>query len=462
MVLKALELMDNISKELSLRVNEGSRYESIVEQLKLLDNRNIQISDKLRTNIVGYIKLIEVEKERELLLRYGSSYGSMTDYDLIKYFGFIMRTIMWTQNGRLMVVKYSKNIFNTGWHKLAKLCRGKVIDIDTRKIVVYPFDKFFNLNEVDETKVEKIEKLINRANNIYITEKKDGSAIIVTRYKGKLIVNTNGEFDNIQLRLAKKLLISKYSFFYSNVPDGYTIIFELIHPNNRIVIDYGNEEKLYLIAIRDLSTYKLLGYSELKKFADRYRLDIVDSFNYSSLDKFIQKAMEDTSNKMEGWVFRVVGNGFDQMFKLKFAEYFKLSRVKKYLTLHKTYELMVLSQLDDVIGGTNDEIRGIINNHIGIINGIFNSVKDEILEISSNLEAEYGIRIGNLDNKYARMIYDEYKGNEVFTYMMRYLRNGEINDLFDKLPKVSSFYELYKHVMDDKEDRWDEVCALLE
>ena len=43
----------------------------------------------------------------------------------------------------MLLLKYGKTIWNTGWHNFAKQCRGKVIDLNTRKIVVYPFNKFF-------------------------------------------------------------------------------------------------------------------------------------------------------------------------------------------------------------------------------------------------------------------------------------------------------------------------------
>ena len=83
-----------------------------------------------------------------------------------------------------------------------------------------------------------------------VTDKKDGSAIIVTNYEGKIVINTNGEFDNDQVKWAKKLFEDKYSYFYNNIPEGYTFVFELIHPENQIVLDYGDEKSLYLLGVR--------------------------------------------------------------------------------------------------------------------------------------------------------------------------------------------------------------------
>ena len=68
-------------------------------------------------------------------------------------------------------MKYSKIIWEIGWSKLAKQCRGKVVDINTREIVSYPFNKFFNLDEVEETKQDKVKELLEKEGvKISVTE----------------------------------------------------------------------------------------------------------------------------------------------------------------------------------------------------------------------------------------------------------------------------------------------------
>ena len=39
--------------------------------------------------------------------------------------------------------------------------RGKIYNLETMEVVSHPFDKFFNLNEVDETKQEVIQEYID-------------------------------------------------------------------------------------------------------------------------------------------------------------------------------------------------------------------------------------------------------------------------------------------------------------
>ena len=253
-ILKTLDIIDKVSNELKLNIVENDKYRSLVADIYSLSKEGtVVLSDGLKEDIIAYLKSLDIQDEYPLLCKVSGiemgitfDFEHLTDNQLLRYLAIVLRTVTYLQKDNLLLLKYSKTIWNTGWHNLAKQCRGKVIDLDTRQAVVYPFNKFFNLNEVDETKIEKVESLLDGADYISVTDKKDGSAIIVTNHNGEVIINTNGEFENDQIKLAKKLFVDKYNYFYNNVPEGYTFVFELIHPQNRIVLDYGNEQKLYL------------------------------------------------------------------------------------------------------------------------------------------------------------------------------------------------------------------------
>ena len=278
--------MDYLSEKLNISFEENNRYASIISKLVEL-KKEIVLSNEVREKIYKYLEEIEVPNRNVMIykLLYPNTFEENIDKEvmsnvkeedlsdelLIVYLTRVLRSVSYLQNGNLLLMKYSKIIWEIGWSKLAKQCRGKVVDINTREIVSYPFNKFFNLDEVEETKQDKVKELLEKDGvKISVTDKKDGSAIIVTNYKGDIVINTNGEFDNIQITLAKKLFEKKYSYFYNNIPEGYTFVFELIHPDNKIVIDYGKEEKLYLLAVRDLKTFELKTYSELVEIKEKY------------------------------------------------------------------------------------------------------------------------------------------------------------------------------------------------
>ena len=82
---------------------------------------------------------------------------------------------------------------------------------------------------------------------------------------------------------------------------------------------------------------KLLKYNSLVKIAKQFYLDITESFEFDDLQKFIDKTMNETENIKEGWVFRVIKGKTDMMFKLKYQEYFRLSRIKSIPSLSRSY-----------------------------------------------------------------------------------------------------------------------------
>lgn len=463
-IVDALDIMDKVANELNIDYIESDKYASIIvslskmasliEEIKLGNLRvdienfildlNIQY---LQINIAKYllpeVHFMDISKEyieeRKL--------SDLSDIQLLKYLVVVLKTIAWTQKDNLLLVKYSKNIWNTGWHNLAKQCRGKVIDWKERTIVSYPFNKFYNLNEVEETKLSRVNELLSKANEVIVTDKKDGSAIIVTNHNSNTIINTNGVFNNIQVTLTKQLLSEKYSYFYNNMPEGYTFVFELVHPENKIVLDYGNIEKLYLLSIRDLRTLRLLTYKELKEFADKWQLDITESYDFKSLNELVKIAETECKDIKEGWVIRVITDSEDFMFKLKYAEYFKLARIKAIPTLKKLYTLLQQDKLDDMMSSADEYICKEINDKVQIINDYINKAVLLVENESKNILSEYNVSRGNIPKEKLLVILDKLKGNVLSSYIIRYIKSDKgLEELFDMLPSTTSFEKIYHYI----------------
>ena len=64
--------------------------------------------------------------------------------------------------------------------------RSIVINIDTLEVVTYPFDKFFNLDEMEETNINTIREFIKKAKSIEISDKLDGSMACVRYYNNSI------------------------------------------------------------------------------------------------------------------------------------------------------------------------------------------------------------------------------------------------------------------------------------
>lgn len=136
--------------------------------------------------------------------------ADLTDKELVGYLISVLRTVSWWQEGDLLLLKYNNARWYTGRSNLIDTCRGKVVSIGRKEIVAYPFDKFYNVNEVEETRVEQVRNLIANSDELLCKDKKDGSAIVVTKYNGRVLVHTCGSFDNAQRDLAEKKCITEW------------------------------------------------------------------------------------------------------------------------------------------------------------------------------------------------------------------------------------------------------------
>ena len=67
------------------------------------------------------------------------------------------------------------------WNYFLTYCRSITIDVDREIILTAPFDKFFNIDELQITSWDRVKTLMNKATNIDFSNKLDGS-ICIARY----------------------------------------------------------------------------------------------------------------------------------------------------------------------------------------------------------------------------------------------------------------------------------------
>ena len=376
--------MDNLSVLFNLEVDKDDKYKSILKDLKsLIRNEEVEIvlPHDLRKTIETFLYEVNIPNVKRKIGNFHSilttghsitkesdipelELSILSDTSLLLFLVKFLDSINYIQKDNLLLVKYAKNNWDYDWNYLNSACRGKVLDLDTKEIVAYPLDKFFNLNETKETSIERIEDMIKKHKLITVMDKADGSTISITKYKDELIITTNGDWDNTQINMAKAMLNEKYNHFLNNLKDNHTYIFELIHPNNKIVVSYGEERKLILLAVRDLKTESLLTYKECQEVAQELKLELIECFEFTSMKDFIHLSKTLTDNR-EGWVFRVVTDEEDIIFKLKLDEYCKLHKaLMQKVSPYVIYELMKEEKLDDVIAKASEETKILINEGI--------------------------------------------------------------------------------------------------
>ncbi|MDW8804714.1 T4 RnlA family RNA ligase [Streptomyces scabiei] len=128
------------------------------------------------------------------------------------------------------------------WNRVTTRCRGLVADDTTGEIVALPLPKFFNVGE-HESGQPYAPGLPDEPFEVY--DKVDGSLAVIFHYAGRWRVASKGSFVSVQATWAQRLLDRKDT---SGLLPGMTYLAEILYPENRIVVDYGDRRDVVLLA----------------------------------------------------------------------------------------------------------------------------------------------------------------------------------------------------------------------
>ncbi|MEU3607484.1 RNA ligase [Streptomyces sp. NPDC035033] len=128
------------------------------------------------------------------------------------------------------------------WNGVTTRCRGLVADDRTGRIVALPLPKFFNVSE-HEAGLPHAPALPDEPFEVY--EKVDGSLGLVFHYEGRWRVASKGSFTSAQATWAQRRLDAADT---ARLVPGVTYLMEIVYPQNRIVVNYGDRRDLVLLA----------------------------------------------------------------------------------------------------------------------------------------------------------------------------------------------------------------------
>lgn len=265
----------------------------------------------------------------------------------------------------LLIFNYTQEaIFEGRWNFFEMVSRGLIIDSITGEVVARPFDKFFNWGEKEKYSNSLI---------VSITEKVDGSLGILYRHNGEYKIATRGSFNGDQALWATEFL-KKYDL--SSIPNEYTLLFEIVYPENRIVVDYGNREDLVLLAARNRFNGNYLRYYELQKLAHGIGFSMPIMFEFISIDDLV-KTLPKLDVNQEGYVVEFMDG---QRFKFKGDKYIELHRLICMLSFKNTLAACESGTIGNIRLQIPDEFLGEFNGWVDEINIKIN----EIVSLVSN------------------------------------------------------------------------------
>lgn len=252
--------------------------------------------------------------------------------------------------------------FGHHWTDLTMMCRGLITDLDWN-IIQRPFKKFFNYEELQDKSV------IPDSDNFVAYEKIDGSLGILYWIGDKPYITTKGSWTSEQGKHATELIQKNwyYRYWLENVDRSKTYLFEIVYPEDKHIVDYGDLDTLFLIGIIDTETGKDIPLLSTTGF------DRVKEYK-TGLNDWKKLRQHFSGVNREGFVVLWPDSGF--RLKLKYESYLKAFYLRYKLT--PKYILSVLMngevdtlQLDDLPQDSREPVEAQVQK--------FNSEFDRIL-----------------------------------------------------------------------------------
>ena len=215
-----------------------------------------------------------------------------------------------TSDGALELYLYStKCIYERRWNLFSMIARGLVLEPGARRVVATAFPKFFNYGEV----VTAVPDL-----PFEVTEKVDGSLVVIFHYGGRWRATTKGAFASEQAAWATRHLNERLA--PGALEPGTTYLCEAIYRANRIVVPYAFEGLVLLAAYDERG--EELDRARLAQAAAASGMRVVGAHAFDSLDELVA-ATAALGLDREGFVVRF-SNGM--RLKLKGEEYLRVHR----------------------------------------------------------------------------------------------------------------------------------------
>lgn len=276
--------------------------------------------------------------------------------------GHVIR--QWHPNGRLQILNYGPTVqYEKLWDDITMQTRGLILDTDYN-VVARSFRKFFNIeehkpNEIPNLKFDAFDKL-------------DGSIGILYFLDGKPYIASKGSFTSEQSKRATEILYTKYKHTFDKLNPSNTYVFEIIYPENRIVVNYGDTNDIIQLAVINTITgsdmpMEDIGFPMVKK--------------YDGINDIESLKLLDNNNNKEGFVIRF-SNGF--RVKMKFAEYVRLHRIVTgvsniaiwdYMATGKSFDELLERVPDEFYDWVKKTQFDISNNYETILQDCKNSFK---------------------------------------------------------------------------------------
>ena len=251
-------------------------------------------------------------------------------FETLEEKGFIVRENQIAGNPAFLIIPQDMGV---EWTKENVIFRSSIWCKKTGELISAGFKKFVNWGEKPDTF-----PVPDSIDNCPIMEKLDGSLLTVTRYKDELIHRTRGTFnaEDLDNGFEIKMLKEKYPNAFDNKwLHDFSLIFEWTTPNNKIILDYGDEPDISLIGIIRHEDYSLLRQDLVDEIAGYIGVKRPKYYSFSSITEMIE-VIQGIKDKEGVCIYHDNGQ---EIKKVKGLEYLKKHAFKSHLSPKSMVEL---------------------------------------------------------------------------------------------------------------------------
>jgi RNA ligase len=358
----------------------------------------------------------------------------------------------------LTIFNYTEKAqYERRWNDITTQCRGLIVDTPSGRVVGRPWAKFFNYGEHPEGGLS-----LHKA--VEVTDKMDGSLGILYHDGEDFAIATRGSFTSDQAQVGTQILREQYLPRWKPNP-ALTYLFEVIFPENRIVLDYGDVRDLVLLGAVHIDTGVVFGpnvdnYEEtdLRRFGDREPVTTITTgwpgprteiLPASTLAEALELPNRENA---EGLVVRYL-DGSDTMVKIKQEDYVTLHKLVTGLNERAVWEHLsanggelegLLAQVPDEFHTWVREVGGNLldahTNLVGIAHAAYDAVRAELDEVTGSEDwsrKDFALRARELESL-TPFLFQLLDGRDISPSVWKLLRPvGESQSLMNRTEDVA-------------------------
>jgi RNA ligase len=285
-----------------------------------------------------------------------------------------------SDDGKLAIYTYTDAcVYDNAWDDITRNSRGHIYNLDTGECVAYPFPKFFNLGENQQS----LPELFPWDQPYEIYEKLDGWLGVLYRQDGRFKVATRGSFHSSGAVWGTAFI---QQFDLRCLPDDVTLVFELIHPNHQIILDYQGQETLIILAAYNRQTGEEYPRPVVADWARQIGLPIVPVLGHLSLEDLKNSQVQ--QEQCEGFVIRFADG---RRVKVKTDWYLQLAKLMANLSPIAVWETMKQGKVDVAyLKRLPEELRPVAERYQAILEGQYARVLLEIEQIARPILERFG------------------------------------------------------------------------